>query len=83
VAIDFTLSPEIENVRDRVRDFIQNSVRPTEEKGDAAGWGRDEWLAALGDLRAEAQERGLWLPHMPAEWGGMGLSHVAMATVSA
>jgi acyl-CoA dehydrogenase len=83
VAIDFTLSPEIENVRDRVRDFIQNSVRPTEEKGDAAGWGRDEWLAALGDLRAEAQERGLWLPHMPAEWGGMGLGHVAMATVSA
>jgi acyl-CoA dehydrogenase len=83
VAIDFTLSPEIENVRDRVRDFIQDSVRPTEEKGDAAGWGRGEWLAALGDLRAEAQERGLWLPHMPAEWGGMGLGHVAMATVSA
>jgi acyl-CoA dehydrogenase len=83
VAIDFTLSPEIEDVRDRVRDFVQQSVRPVEEKGDSAGWGRDEWVAALGELRTEAKERGLWLPHMPAEWGGMGLGHVAMATVSA
>ncbi len=31
----------------------------------------------------QAHEWGLWLPHMPEEWGGMGLGHVAMASVSA
>jgi acyl-CoA dehydrogenase len=34
-------------------------------------------------MRKAAQERGLWLPHMPEEYGGMGLGHVAMAAVSA
>ena len=24
---------------------------------------------------------GLWLPHMPKDWGGMGLGHVALAMV--
>ena len=30
MAIDFTLSPELEAIRARVRDFIQNVVRPGE-----------------------------------------------------
>ncbi|GIU87176.1 MAG: hypothetical protein KatS3mg009_1691 [Acidimicrobiia bacterium] len=34
-------------------------------------------------MRRAARERGLWLPHMPQEWGGMGLGHVAMAMVQA
>ena len=35
-------------------------------------------------LRKEARkEWRLWLPHMPAEWGGMGLGPTAMAAVSA
>ena len=35
-------------------------------------------------LRKEAREEwGLWLPHMPPEWGGMGLGPTAMAAVSA
>ncbi len=34
-------------------------------------------------MRREARERSLWLPHMPEEYGGMGLGHVAMAAVSA
>jgi acyl-CoA dehydrogenase len=34
-------------------------------------------------MRQAAQEWGLWLPHMPEEFGGMGLGHVAMASVSA
>ncbi len=34
-------------------------------------------------MRKAAKEWGLWLPHMPEEFGGMGLGHVAMASVSA
>src|SRR5437016_306510 len=40
-------------------------------------------MAATGELRGRARELGLWCPHMPAEWGGMGLGPVAMAAVSA
>ena len=34
-------------------------------------------------LRTKAQEAGIWLPHMPEEWGGMGLGHVELAMVQA
>ena len=30
-----------------------------------------------------AFKAGLWLPHMPNEWGGMGLGHVELAMVQA
>ena len=84
MAIDFTFPPEIDEIRERVRAFIRDVVRPIEEKAAADGdWGRDRWVKAIIELRGAAKEAGLWLPHMPEEWGGMGLGHVAMASVSA
>ncbi|MPY94413.1 MAG: acyl-CoA dehydrogenase [Acidimicrobiia bacterium] len=83
MSVDFSFPPEVEEVRTKVRGFMDSVVRPAEEKADADGWGRDDWRGAIRDLRASAREWGLWLPHMPAEWGGMGLGHVAMAAVSA
>ena len=85
MAIDFTLSPEVEAVRDRVRAFIRDTVTPavagfTEEGGGAS---REEYLRTIFGLRAKAREAGLWLPHMPKEGGGMGLGHVELATVQA
>ncbi len=32
MSIDFTLSPEVEEVRQRVRKFMDDEVRPAEEK---------------------------------------------------
>jgi acyl-CoA dehydrogenase len=84
MAIDFTLSPELEAVRARVRDFIQNVVRPGEEKiGDRDKIERGDYVKLLLQMRAEAKAAGLWLPHMPKEWGGMGLGHVELAMVQA
>ena len=40
-------------------------------------------LRILLGMRAKAQEAGIWLPHMPEEWGGMGLGHVELAMVQA
>jgi len=79
--IDFTLSPELEDLRARVRDFIQTVVRPLE-----TGLREDDRKAlieAVIEMRTQAKARGLWLPHMPPEWGGMGLGHVEMAMVQA
>ena len=82
MAIDFSFPPEVEEVRRRVRDFMTGEVRPVEEKADADGWSRGDWIRAIVELRGRAKEAGLWLPHMPPEWGGMGLGPTAMAAVS-
>jgi acyl-CoA dehydrogenase len=83
MAIDFTFPPEIDEVRDRVRRFLDEVVRPIEATASAQDWSRDQWIGAIVEMRTAAREWGLWLPHMPTEWGGMGLGHVAMAAVSA
>ena len=78
MAIDFTFPPEIDDIRDRVRTFMDDEVRPLEAEADESGWERDEWIKAIIECRGKAKEAGLWLPHMPAEWGGMGLGHLEM-----
>jgi acyl-CoA dehydrogenase len=83
MAIDFTFPPEIDEVRDRVRRFLDEVVRPIEATASAQDWSRDQWIGGIVEMRTAAKEWGLWLPHMPTEWGGMGLGHVAMAAVSA
>ncbi|HXH59176.1 acyl-CoA dehydrogenase family protein [Iamia sp.] len=85
MAIDFTLEPEIEELRMRVRAFVTDVVKPGEAQIGALDTGieRDEYVKILIGMRGEAQKAGLWLPHMPEEWGGMGLGHVSLAMVQA
>lgn len=80
--IDFTFEPEVEAVRLKVRAFMDEEVRPLWESIDQGD--RSQVVKAIVALRKKArEERGLWLPHMPKEWGGMGLGPTAMAAVSA
>jgi len=85
--IDFTLAPEHEAIRLKVRDFIDNVIKPAMEpfghRDDMAPEMHAEYVRELIGLRKKAVEVGLWLPHMPKEWGGMGLGHVALAMVQA
>ena len=83
MAIDFTFPPHIEEIRAKVREFVATEVRPLEADADEHGWERDDWIKAIIECRVTAKEWGLWLPHMPTEWGGMGLGHLEMAAVSA
>lgn len=83
MAIDFTFPAEIEDLRRRVRTFVEDVVAPVEARAAEQEWDRDQWVAAIIEMRSAARDAGLWLPHMPAQWGGMGLGHVAMAAVSA
>ena len=81
MAIDFSLAPELEALRLKVRDFIDTVVKPTEAAIDEND--RKSLIDGVITMRKEAQTRGLWLPHMPKEWGGMGLGHVELAMVQA
>jgi acyl-CoA dehydrogenase len=83
VAIDFTFPPEVEEVRKRMRAFVDEEVRPTEQDLLSDTAGRAEWRAELDRLRARARDLDLWMPHMPRDWGGMGLGPTALAAVSA
>ncbi len=84
MTIDFTLTPELEDIRVRVRSFVDDVVNPGEARiGDRDEIERADYIKILLEMRAAAQEAGLWLPHMPKEWGGMGLGHVELAMVQA
>ena len=87
MAIDFTLSDEQEEIRTRVRLLIDDVVKPATERIEGRDGGDpltgSDRVGVLIDLRKQARAAGLWLPHMPTEWGGMGLGHVALAMVQA
>jgi acyl-CoA dehydrogenase len=81
--IDFTLSPDVQEVRQKVRKFMDSEVRPAEQKLQESGADRNTYVRTIMELRGEAKKIGLWNPHLPAEWDGMDLGPVAMAFVSA
>lgn len=81
--IDFNLAPDVEEVRQRVRRFMESEVRPAEDKLREEKADRNAYVQAIVQLRQKARADGLWNPHLPPEWGGMGLGPVAMAFMSA
>src|ERR1700676_2227283 len=83
MAIDFTFEPAVEEARLRMRAFVDDDVRPAEERLSEEGAGRGDWRAELDRLRHRARDLDLWMPHMPKEWGGVGLGPTALAAVSA
>jgi acyl-CoA dehydrogenase len=85
MAIDFTFSQEVEDARLLTRKFMHEVVRPrlAELRNRDGANRREAWREALDELRAKAREQGLWAPHMPKEWGGMGLGITAVAMMSA
>jgi len=86
MSIDFSLSPELEAIRLEIRNFIDNEVKPVEEiieRDKLDQTDRDQYVSLLVGMRKKAFAEGLWLPHMPKDWGGMGLGHVELAMVQA
>ena len=80
--IDFSFPAEVEEIRLKVRSFMDTVVRPAWDATDQSD--RSAVVKTIVGLRKQARdEEHLWLPHMPAEWGGMGLGSTAMAAVSA
>jgi len=79
--MDFTLSPEIESIRLRVRAFVEEHVLPLE--ADPENFTEHENIpeARLAPVREKAKKAGLWAPQAPKEYGGMGLPIVAWAAI--
>ena len=77
--MDFSLPPDIEDVRRRVREFVDERLIPLES--DRANYDEHENIhpEVLKRLRAEAKAAGLWALQMPKSRGGGGLPVTGMA----
>ena len=76
--IDFSLSPELAALRERVAAFVRDEVIPEERFVDDHDGLPPERLQAL---REKAREAGLYAPHVVKEWGGLGLDMREMSVV--
>ena len=77
--IDFTLPPEADKLRLRIRDFVAAEILPLEHEPDILDEGENIRLDRLEQVRAKAKAAGLWALQSPKERGGLALSKVAMA----
>jgi acyl-CoA dehydrogenase len=84
------LDPDINAVRRQTADFINTEILPYEDvlwrsrRGADLGDGdRESARRASIELREEIKGKvhaaGLWAPHLPKEYGGMGLDFLALA----
>lgn len=79
--IDFRIPPHLRDVLDRARAYLVEDVLPAETQiADPhdllESWHVVQWL------RERARERGIYTPHLPPEWGGLGVGVLGMALIS-
>lgn len=77
--MDFTLRPELAELRKTVRAFVETHVIPAEDRIVEEDSRRD--YTALRALQARARAEGLWTPHLPLDWGGKGLGVLGMCVL--
>ncbi len=77
--MDFTLSPEVEEMRLRIKAFVDTHIIPLE--GDRSNYDEHENIAVepLERLKAMAKAEGLWSLSLPVEDGGLGFGIVDIA----
>ena len=77
--LDFTPTDEQVMLVDSVRAFIAREMAPHEEEVEKLGYVPPQIEAKV---RKAAIEAGLYLKHLPEEWGGLGLDAVTSALIA-
>ncbi len=67
---EFTLTPEVREMRRKVTDFLNEHIYPNEASLMEADGDRE---SLMRELQAKTKAMGMWAPHLPAEAGGMGI----------
>jgi acyl-CoA dehydrogenase len=69
--MDFTFSPQLLELKERTRKFINEIVIPAEARmpQDVT-----DWVELRGELQSAAKQAGLFAPHISKEYGGLGLN---------
>jgi acyl-CoA dehydrogenase len=79
--MDFSLSPELEVLRQKTGAFVRDHCIPLETPRSSFDEHENIPLEKLAVLRDTAKSLGLWAPQMPKELGGMGLTMTEQAVV--
>lgn len=79
--MDFSLPPDLEDIRRRVRAFVEEHILPLEEDPDAYDDHENIRLDVLRQTQDKARAAGLWSPQVGRHRGGMGLSMVGRAVM--
>jgi acyl-CoA dehydrogenase len=79
--IDFTVPSELQELVGRVRAYVSEDVLPAEaeiaDPEDVLG----SW-DVVERLRDRARARGIFTPHLPEDYGGLGVGPLGMALIS-
>tara|TARA_B110000483_G_scaffold71087_1_gene88698 strand:- start:1204 stop:2403 length:1200 start_codon:yes stop_codon:yes gene_type:complete len=79
--MEYKLSKEIEQLRIKTRDFVNDIIIPLES--DKSSYDDHENInqTLLDNVRKQAKASGLWAPQMPIERSGLGLGPIGMAVL--
>jgi acyl-CoA dehydrogenase len=73
-----TLDERINDIRRRTAEIVNEEILPNERLLWRHGE-REERHELREHVRQRVREAGLWAPHLPAEYGGMGLDFLGLA----
>jgi acyl-CoA dehydrogenase len=82
-----TLDARINEIRLATAEIVNDHVLPNEHRLWAARWDsansdpatREEAAELRADIQRRVKDAGLWAPHLPEEYGGMGLTFMQHA----
>ncbi len=77
--MDFSLPAHLQSLRSRVRDFMEQRIIPLETT--IIEEDKTQTYDTLRNLQAAAKGAGLWTPHLPEEFGGLGLGIMGMCVL--
>jgi acyl-CoA dehydrogenase len=75
-----TTDHQIDALIERIQQFVRDEVMPLEPTLFQQGF--RALLPTLREKRDRVKELGLWAPHLPPEWGGLGLPLPEFARIS-
>ena len=79
------LSDEINDIRIRTARIVNEKILPNEKvmwagrRTGASDVERAEARALRHEVRQKVKAEGLWAPHLPQEYGGMGIDFMAVS----
>ena len=71
---------EFKEIKEKIRAFVREELITLEPWILNSEW--DEKLPKLNEIREKVKAKGLWLPQIPKEYGGLGLTNVQHGEVS-
>ena len=79
--MEYKLSNEIEQLRIKTRDFVNDIIIPLESEKSSYDDHENINQTLLDNIRKQVKVSGLWAPQMPIERSGLGLGPIGMAVL--